>query len=74
MFAEQWGYLTSDSARDATVVLPNGGGVGGSWEGGSMFAGSHDKLLSDGALPLDILGTEMGRWLETEAKGSMALL
>ncbi len=31
----------------------------------------HDKLLSDGALSLDILDSEMGRWLETQATGSM---
>ncbi len=34
----------------------------------------HDKLLSDGALPLDILENEMGRWLQAQAKDSMALL
>ncbi len=33
----------------------------------------HDKLLSNGALPLDILESEMGRWLEAQGKGSMAL-
>ncbi len=33
----------------------------------------HDRLLSDGALPLDILESEMGRWLDAQARGSTIL-
>ncbi len=32
----------------------------------------HDEVLSGGAVPLDILESEMGRWLESQPKSSMA--